>query len=81
MNGEQVSKAQYDEYVSNGEIYDYVEMICKKFNLDVYEHGEGLKPMLLLNHDKTDFYSFTIDDFEMSNYNPMQPNLKLELGI
>lgn len=42
MKGEQVSKAQYDEYISNGEIYDYVEMICKKFNLDVYEHGNGL---------------------------------------
>ena len=29
----------------------------------------------------TDFYKFTIDDFQMVNYNPIKPQLKLELGI
>jgi thymidylate synthase len=37
--------------------------------------------MLVLNPDKTNFYDFTIEDFEMVNYEPMKPQLKLELGI
>jgi thymidylate synthase len=39
------------------------------------------KPMLLLNPAKTDFYDITINDFEMINYDPIKPQLKLELGI
>lgn len=38
-------------------------------------------PILTLNPDKRDFYSFTIDDFEMQNYEPMQPQLRFELGV
>ena len=28
-----------------------------------------------------DFYDFSIDDFELVNYNPIKPQLTLELGI
>ena len=38
-------------------------------------------PKLILNPNKTNFYDFTIDDFTMENYNPIKPQLKLELGI
>ena len=38
-------------------------------------------PHLELNPEKTNFYDMTIDDFKMVNYEPMQPQLKLELGI
>ena len=38
-------------------------------------------PNLVLNPNVTDFYSMTIDDFDMVNYSPMKPQLKLELGI
>ena len=38
-------------------------------------------PKLILNPDKTNFYDFTIDDFTMENYNPIRPQLSLELGI
>ena len=39
-------------------------------------------PWLHLSTKQTyDFYEFTIDDFEMVNYNPIKPQLKLELGI
>ncbi len=38
-------------------------------------------PHLELNPEATDFFSMTIDDFSMANYAPMQPQLKLELGI
>lgn len=40
-----------------------------------------LHPRLILNPEKTNFYEMTIDDFTMENYNPIKPQLKLELGI
>lgn len=40
-----------------------------------------LQPRLVLNPEKTNFYDMTIDDFTMVNYNPIKPQLKLELGI
>lgn len=40
-----------------------------------------LHPRLVLNLEKTNFYDMTIDDFTMENYNPIKPQLKLELGI
>ena len=40
-----------------------------------------LHPRLVLNPEKTNFYDMTIDDFAMENYNPIKPQLKLELGI
>ena len=39
------------------------------------------QPMLILNPEKTNFFEMTIDDFTMENYNPIKPQLKLELGI
>ena len=38
-------------------------------------------PNLVLNPNVTNFYEMTIDDFTMENYEPMKPQLKLELGI
>ena len=40
-----------------------------------------LHPRLVLNPEKTNFYDMTIDDFTMENYNPIKPQLTLELGI
>ena len=40
-----------------------------------------LQPRLVLNPEKTNFYEMTIDDFTIENYNPIKPQLKLELGI
>ena len=40
-----------------------------------------VSPNLILNSNKTNFYDVTIDDFMMENYEPMKPQLKLELGI
>ena len=43
---------------------------------------EAIKtPRLILNSEKTNFYDMTIDDFIMENYDPIKPQLKLELGI
>jgi thymidylate synthase len=49
-----------------------------------YPEGTVIKspnPTLVLNSEKTNFYDFTIEDFEMLCYNPIKPQLKLELGI
>ena len=39
------------------------------------------KQIITYYSDKTNFYDFTIDDFFIVNYNPVKPQLKLELGI
>lgn len=39
------------------------------------------QPKLILNTDKTNFYDFTIDDFELVDFKPAGPQLKFELAI
>ena len=39
------------------------------------------QPKLILKEGKTNLYDFTIDDFEMVDYEPVKPQLKFELGI
>lgn len=38
-------------------------------------------PQLILNPDKTDFYSFTPEDFNLIGYESVKPQLKFELAI
>jgi thymidylate synthase len=38
-------------------------------------------PCLYIKEDVNNFYDMTIDDFVMTNYNPIKPQLRLELGI
>jgi thymidylate synthase len=45
------------------------------------DKDDAVFPMLSLNSEKTNFYDITIDDFEMINYDPIKPQLKLDLGI
>lgn len=48
LAGEEVGGSQnvnvglYEEYVSNGGVYDYVNRIAKQFNLSLYEYKNGL---------------------------------------
>jgi thymidylate synthase len=39
------------------------------------------QPKLILKEGKTNFYDFTLDDFEIVDYEPVRPQLKFELGI
>ncbi len=81
----------FTHFVANEQIYDRhieqaKEMLSRvgKAAIRDYEHGyhmEIKKPKLILNPDKTDFYDMTIDDFTMEDYEPIKPQLKLELGI
>ena len=81
----------FTHFVANEQIYDrHIEQAKEMLNristfsireYDRDDYHDRKKPMLILNPDKTNFYDMTIEDFTMENYEPMQPNLKLELGI
>ena len=78
----------FSHFVANEQIYDrHIEQaneMLKRFKeLDAKDYYNGIYPesMLVLNENKNNFYDFTIDDFSMVNYNPIKPQLKLELGI
>ena len=75
----------------NGIISEHSKIINSKFKeilcsiciqeQGAFAEGIGPTPELILNSNKTNFYDFTIEDFEMLYYNPIKPQLKLELGI
>ena len=83
----------FTHIVANEQIYDRhidaaMEMKKRYKDEERKESDETLtinhldaRPMLILNENKTNFYDFTIDDFMMVNYQPIKPQLKLELGI
>ena len=79
----------FSHIVANEQIYDRHIMaageMMHRFNIkekDAEEFGDDEEtPVLILNPEKTNFYDFTIEDFTMTGYNPMKPQLKLELGI
>lgn len=75
-------------YVANEQIYNRHfeqanEMLRRWRDMHSWENdfGDCCKPRLELNLAKNNFYDFTIDDFTMRGYNPVKPQLKLELGI
>lgn len=71
----------FTHFVANEQIYDrHVDAaneMLKRGGSGSIRRDIGLK----LNTEKTNFYDFTVDDFEMVNYEPQKPQLKLELGI
>ena len=76
----------FSHFVANEQIYDRhmdaAAEILRRYSLcenGYYEHFSI--PFLQLNTDKTNFYDMTIDDFTMNGYEPIKPQLKLELGI
>lgn len=74
----------FTHFVANEQIYDRhinqaKEMLKRVENLK--NSDTQSKPMLKLNPEKTNFYDMTIEDFSMENYDPIVPQLKLELGI
>ena len=83
----------FTHVVANEQIYDRhmeaADEMLARFEQRYQEISSGVyvkdywdsQPMLILNPEKTDFYDMTIDDFIMVNYEPIKPQLKLELGI
>ena len=78
----------FTHFVANEQIYDR-HMSAAQEMLDRFDdiqrdefYGKPIKtPYLILNPEKTNFYDFTIEDFTMEDYEPIKPQLKLELGI
>ena len=83
----------FTHIVANEQIYDRhidaANEMLKRFDEKQKEELDetlvlnhmGTQPMLILNDNKTNFYDMNIEDFFMVNYNPMKPQLRLELGI
>ena len=78
----------FSHFVANEQIYDRHieaanEMLARRFDAEKKEFmDEEIKiPKLILNPEKSNFYEFTIDDFTMEDYEPIKPQLRLELGI
>lgn len=73
----------FSHLVANEQIYDrHVEQaseMLERFDNNVIEGYTH--PKIMLKSDAMDFYEMTIDDFEIVDYEPVQPQLKLELGI
>jgi thymidylate synthase len=74
----------FSHVVANEQIYDRhteaADELFKRFNEHIDDQPEN-QPQLILNPDKNNFYDFTIDDFEMINYDPIKPQLTLDIGI
>lgn len=68
---------KFTRVVNNLHIYDrHMENAKILLNRPI-----GDQPILELYTNKTDFYSFTIDDFKILNYNYQSPQLKFEIGV
>lgn len=74
----------FTHFVANEQIYDrHVEQaneMLRRYNMLKNVESDN-SPMLVLNPEKTNFYDMTIDDFTMVHYDPMKPQLKLDIGI
>ena len=78
----------FTHFIANEQIYDRhieqaEEMLKRYKDLEMHEfYGAHTKaPKIILNPEKTSFFEMTIDDFEVVDYEPIKPQLKLELGI
>ena len=80
----------FTHFVANEQIYDRHidnahELLRRADEADVMapvSSGEVKVPNLILNKEPgCDITSITVEDFEMQNYEPMQPQLTFELGI
>ena len=78
----------FSHVVANEQIYDRhmdaANEMLERFKLESSTWDDTVEPsspILVLDEKCTNFYEITIDDFTMENYEPMKPQLKLELGI
>ena len=74
----------FTHFVANEQIYDRHmdaanEMLSRAEA--AYNTTSDNDPYLEITNGATNFYEMKIEDFEMKFYNPMKPQLKLELGI
>ena len=72
----------FSHVVANEQIYDRhldaADEMLRRFKTLT---GKEFVPFLTINAQKTDFYEMDINDFGMCGYEPIKPQLTLELGI
>lgn len=76
----------FTHFVANEQIYDRHEeqaraMLNRWNDLAKGWGDDEPVPMLILNDEVKNFYDISVDDFQMIDYEPIRPQLKLELGI
>lgn len=68
----------FTHVVGNVHIYDrHIEQAKELLNREPVDK----KPQLILDTDKTDFYSFTLDDFKLVDFEAAGSQLKFEMAI
>ena len=84
---------KFTHVVANEQIYDRhidaIEELKGRYldnldlnNCDNYKtYASDNKVKMDFNPKSNNFYDFTVDDFEIVNYNPIKPQIKFELGI
>lgn len=74
---------KFTHFVANEQIYDRHLLQANEMRRRYVENRNSThrRPLLELAMNKKDFYEMTIDDFVMHNYEPIKPQLTLELGI
>lgn len=78
----------FTHFIANQQIYDRhidnASEMLKRYEdkkKEEFFQGYSKNPILYLKQEKKDFYSFTIDDFVLEDYEPIKPQLTFELGI
>ena len=67
----------FTHVIANLHIYDRHEAIIK----EIMNNPEYDSPKFILNPDKTDFYSFTEDDFKLEEYNATKLETKFDVAV
>lgn len=75
---------KFTHFVANEQIYDRhlneADELLSRYKKRISMDGDSTLPKMKLNH-KESFYDFTIDDFSLDGYTPVQPQLKFEVAI
>ena len=70
----------FTHFVANEQIYDR-HIDAAKEMLQRVDKSQDQNIQICLTTEIDDFFQLTIDDFEIKNYKPQTPQLKLDLGI
>lgn len=75
-----LAPGKFCHMVQNAHIYDrHIEAIQEMIARPGQNDAEKVQLVFAPNHN--DFYRFSIEDFSLTNYEPNQPNFKLEIAI